>query len=101
MFLCTSRLPSFPPGDPPSRASKNQITAGIHKDSDTTERNTHKWPTWDGKKDKFDAWDYEMDGLLAVHGLLSTKQGSNRKKLESADEKTVQRYTLRNLKLWA
>ena len=30
MFLCTSRLPSFPPGDPPSRASKNQITAGLH-----------------------------------------------------------------------
>ena len=28
MFLCTWRLPSFPPRHPPSHASKNQITTG-------------------------------------------------------------------------
>ena len=29
MFLCDFRLPSFPPGEVPSRASQNQHTAGL------------------------------------------------------------------------
>ena len=42
MFFSACRLPSFAPEDPPSHASKNQITTGSsHTSTDTHHYSTH------------------------------------------------------------